>query len=357
MSESLSIFQDPLWFWVLAALLLLLLLLITRLTVLLIRRNTKIRQAMAAQRQMKASARLQRKVQRNMARFSLLRDDDNAITLDNTMDDGTAEAYGRFTTAACMELGTRSSQQDALYVSKTAEFSPEDAPVIMGVVCDGMGGLEGGEIASQMSVDLFVSELMQMRDWAGAPKCLEETAKKIDEAVFRMSEQQSGAGSMGTTLAGVLAQGNQLYWLSAGDSRIYILRGDEMIQVTKDHNFGLRLNEMVRAGILTEEEAQHDTRREALISYMGMGGISLIEINQNPLLLHNGDIILLCSDGLTKVAADHDIKACMQNHYYDMDTAAKALVALACGSPERPLAPGRSRDNTSVVLIHYSEYK
>jgi len=257
---------------------------------------------------------------------------------------------GRLITAGGTHPGTRSSQQDALYVTESSAFTPE---VVLGVVCDGMGGLEGGEVASQMAVDLFVADLMQLRDFASAPEALEKAARMIDEAVCRMAEQAGGI-AMGTTLVAALAWRNQLHWVSAGDSRIYVLRGDEILQLTRDHNYLLQLNEMVRSGAMTEAEAEADSRAEALISFIGMGGIGLLDINEKPFLLRNGDVVLLCSDGLYKAAADAEILACVREHFYDLKKAADALIELACGSGDRPPEAG-SRDNTSVVLIQYTE--
>ena len=270
---------------------------------------------------------------------------DDVTTQRLGLKNGTGE-YSKITTASATHIGSRETQQDSLFVSPSTVVTPEEAPVSIGVVCDGMGGMEDGERASHLAMELFVKDCKAMQAWEGVPALLYEEMLKIDDAVYNISESAGGAG---TTLVGVLASRNQMYWASVGDSRIYIHRNNEMLQVTRDHNYLLNLKEMAARGEITPEEIEAHHQKEALISYMGIGSLSLMDINQNPFILRNGDMVLLCSDGLYKSLSDQEIRDIMRNNFINPEEAAKELVLTAF---ER----NRERqDNTSVVLLQYTE--
>ena len=90
-----------------------------------------------------------------------------------------------------------------------------------------------------------------------------------------------------------------MYWVSAGDSRIYVLRAGQMVQITTDHNYFFQLNEMLRNGEIDREQYRIEAQEgEALISYVGMGGLQWKDISRAPFVLRPKDTILICSDGL-----------------------------------------------------------
>ena len=270
---------------------------------------------------------------------------DDVTTQRLGLKNGTGE-YSKITTASATHIGSRETQQDSLFVSPSTVVTPEESPISIGVVCDGMGGMKDGERASHLAMELFVKDCKAMQAWEGVPALLYEEMLKIDDAVYNISESAGGAG---TTLVGVLARRNQMYWASVGDSRIYIHRNNEMLQVTRDHNYLLNLKEMAARGEITPDEIEAHHQKEALISYMGIGSLSLMDINQNPFILRNGDMVLLCSDGLYKSLSDQEIREIMRNNFINPEEAAKELVLTAF---ER----NRERqDNTSVVLLQYTE--
>ena len=146
-----------------------------------------------------------------------------------------------------------------------------------------------------------------------------------------------------------IAEDNKLYWASVGDSRIYIIRGNQMQQVTRDHNYWLRLQEMVQAGQMTMEEAMAKRQKEALISFLGIGNVSLMDINETPFEMKYGDVIMLCSDGITKTLPDSQIKRIITDDTVRPEQKAEALVEAATH------ANSHSQDNTSVAMIMYRE--
>lgn len=140
-----------------------------------------------------------------------------------------------------------------------------------------------------------------------------------------------------------------LYWASVGDSRIYIIRGSEMRQVTRDHNYLLRLMERVQAGQLTMQEALADRQKEALISFLGIGNVSLMDVTRQPFEMIFGDVVMLCSDGITKTLPDEQIRQIILNDRKPMEEKAEILVSAAVRGNTR------SQDNTSVAILQYTE--
>ena len=122
-----------------------------------------------------------------------------------------------------------------------------------------------------------------------------------------------------------------------------------MQQVTRDHNYWLKLQEKVAAGEITPEEARANRNKEALISYLGMGNVSLMDINTQPFEMQYGDMVMLCSDGITKTLPDAQIKEIILADAVQPERKAEALVEAATH------ANSHSQDNTSVILIQYEE--
>ena len=150
-------------------------------------------------------------------------------------------------------------------------------------------------------------------------------------------------------MAAIIEQ-NALYWLSVGDSRIYILRGKEIMAVNRDHNYRMRLDQALKSGEITKEVyEQEESKAEALISFLGIGNVSLMDINLDPFLLQPKDVVLLCSDGLYRTLPEEKIHEICVSHFPDAQTAADDLTETAV------LSSLTSQDNTSVVVIYYQE--
>jgi protein phosphatase len=256
-----------------------------------------------------------------------------------------ADSFVVILTASGMHIGTREQQQDAIFVSNTVCFKRGEAPRVLGVLCDGMGGMEMGGDASRLVVESLASNLPAIESCENINAFFEDAIHNLDAEITN----RYGRGTSGTTLSAAVVEGNRLYWASVGDSRIYILRKDEIVQVTRDHNYMLKLKDEVSKGIITDEEANANPKKEALISYIGAGGIELIDSNKDPFMLENGDIVLMCSDGLTKSLSDADIARIISEHYGDIRETARLLPLFAFD------AGSGSKDNTSVILIQYLE--
>lgn len=134
-------------------------------------------------------------------------------------------------------------------------------------------------------------------------------------------------------------------WVSVGDSRLYIIRAGQMVQITTDHNYFFQLKEMLQNGEIDREKYQVEARDgEALISYAGMGGLQWKDISRVPILLQPKDTLLICSDGLYRSVPDQDILAaiCVAE---DMEDAASRLEQ-AIQDAAQP-----EQDNYTYILI------
>ncbi|MDR0935128.1 MAG: protein phosphatase 2C domain-containing protein [Oscillospiraceae bacterium] len=245
-----------------------------------------------------------------------------------------------FDIAARSVLGTRESQQDY------ARFS-QSGSGLFAVVCDGMGGLGNGEIASKTAAlklrDLYKAKQKEQP----FPEFFQNCAELLDNEIYNLTDGFGDRLRAGTTLVAAAAERGKLYWLSVGDSRLYIIRGGEMICVTRDHNYFLKLNQLRDSGQI--DEAQYNAeapRGESLTSYLGMGGLELIDINETAFELQSGDRLLLTTDGLYR-SVDLAQMRDMITRYNPAEAALK-LTNLA----EDNSAGGL--DNTTCVIIRYS---
>ena len=235
--------------------------------------------------------------------------------------------------------GNRQYQQDAVYVSKGKKLAANKKTRVLAVVCDGMGGMADGGKASQTAIQMLVSAFKQIEKSASVdiPTFFRQGILAIDEAIYNFPKE-NGKGS-GTTMVAVIAEDNKLYWASVGDSRIYIIRGSQMRQVTRDHNYWLRL----------KEEAMAKRQKEALISFLGIGNVNLMDVNTQPFEMQYGDVVMLCSDGITKTLSDEQIHGIIVSDIVSMEDKAKTLVNAAITGNTH------SQDNTSVAILQYKE--
>lgn len=238
-------------------------------------------------------------------------------------------------------IGTRNSQEDTIFASVRGKNA-------IAVVCDGMGGLAGGEVASKTATESLVNAWYDRENIADIPVFLEEEAVKADERVFLQENEHGERLQAGTTMVAAIVRSNELYWLSVGDSKVYIIRGDEILSVCREHNYRMMLDQKLKKGQLSLEEYEaEEYRAEALISYLGMGNVSMMEINRQPFLLENRDIVLLSSDGLYRSLAEEDIRDIVKMYESSMQDAAEALTTAALADKTS------GQDNTSVVVLRY----
>jgi protein phosphatase len=227
------------------------------------------------------------------------------------------------------------------------------APLNLFVLSDGMGGEAHGEVASALAVEVVVKHCLsseETRPSAGQPGWSENTKrlsnavrlanKKICESASKHPDQKG----MGATLTAAWITGSTLSIAHVGDSRAYLLRSGTLQQLTNDHSL---VAEQVRRGILTPAEADVSDMQSVLLR--ALGSQPDLEVDGDEHMLFVRDVLLLCSDGLTRMVTEPEIAGTLQAEP-DPTRAAEKLVELA---NER----GGS-DNITVVVVHtYPESK
>ena len=184
------------------------------------------------------------------------------------------------------------------------------------VVCDGMGGHAGGETASRLAVQTIERELLSARlrpedpFSAAAPLtetplagALREAVEGACAAVFRSSRANPELNGMGTTCISLLLKDGQALIGHVGDSRVYLVRGEDVWQLSEDHSL---VNEQVRAGLLTPDEAKHSRLKNIITRSVGFEEdvlVDVIGVETRP-----GDKFLLCSDGLSNLIETEEIR-------------------------------------------------
>lgn len=188
-------------------------------------------------------------------------------------------------------------------------------------VADGVGGSEGGEVASRIALETVaavLSDLLGEKDRTPAaglragkdrPSAALHAAVTMANRTIRSERQQPGLADMGTTLTALLLQDNRAYLAHVGDSRAYILRKKKLKQVTSDHSL---VAEQVRAGMLKPDEARRSPYRHVITRALGMEEDVAPDIVSQA--LKPGDTVLLCTDGLTEMVDDRRIAAILAKH-------------------------------------------
>ena len=199
---------------------------------------------------------------------------------------------GRFSISAYSGMGKRESQQDSAYCRA-------DNKELYAVVCDGMGGLEDGGRASQTAIRVAEEAYLRRKGQEKDPSWMADVVLAADREVCLLKGPAGESVKAGSTLVSVWIREGKLYWCSVGDSRLYLFRGSEVVQATTDLNYFYLLDARRDRGEISQEKyRQEAVNGEALISFCGVGDVSVMDRNVEPLQLLPGDIILLCTDGL-----------------------------------------------------------
>lgn len=206
------------------------------------------------------------------------------------------------------------------------------------VVADGMGGHRAGEVASQMAVEA-IRRMIRVHETAGITP-LRDAVRRGHEAIMHHAQRHPECMGMGTTLDVLWCAGGYAYIAHVGDSRIYRLRAGEFEQITQDHSL---VEEMVRARVITKEEAKTHPRRNIITRALGTQGDNTPDMLATD--VKSGDIFLLCSDGLHGMVSDEQMQEILTR--LPLEQAADALLALALDAG--------GRDNVSLVLYRCEE--
>jgi len=221
----------------------------------------------------------------------------------------------------------RSGNEDAAFVH-----------VPLFVLADGMGGAQSGEVASGLAVGAFIRGLPEQ---GSISERLQAVAHRANEEIYASSLADPRNAGMGTTLVAAYLDGDALVIAHVGDSRAYRLRDGELARLTEDHSL---VGELVRSGRLTEDEARGHPQRSVITRALGIETLVKVDVWNYP--LQPGDVILLCSDGLTDMISEGQVRSALLAGA-SLDDAAGRLIDAANAAG--------GRDNITVVLFRVGE--
>jgi serine/threonine protein phosphatase PrpC len=206
-------------------------------------------------------------------------------------------------------------------------------------VSDGMGGAEAGEIASSLVVESLREDLTAQRD-RSTGSLVRAAVERANNVVFDAAGRHPRRGGMGATLTALFVREDRGYVAGVGDSRCYVIRGKRIRQVTRDQSL---VESLVELGHITREEAEISPHRNVILQALGTKPDVAVALSR--LQLYRGDMLLLCSDGLTGKLADEELLELALDGP-TIDDACRRMVALA---NERG-----GEDNITVILSHFS---
>ncbi len=248
---------------------------------------------------------------------------------------------------AISDVGRKRSANEDSYLA--------DGKLLLFVVADGMGGHAAGEVASRIAVESiedFITftnndkeitwpfEFDETLTMAGnrLKSAIQTAHAKVLEATSQKKEFQG----MATTVVAVLVEDDKAQVAHVGDSRAYMVREDKLIQLTSDHSW---VNEQLRTGAITSQQARNHPYRN--IVTRALGGPNPVDVDISEETLKNGDIILLCSDGLNTMVTDEQILDILTRNREDLEKACQELISTA--------NQNGGEDNVTAVLVKCEE--
>ncbi len=213
------------------------------------------------------------------------------------------------------------------------------------ILADGLGGYNAGEIASTMAVSALITNLTATLDHCrrtgdvfDLPNVLASALIEMNGDIFRAALNSAAFEGMATTVVVAWLLGAQLWVAHAGDSRLYRHRGGKLEQITRDHSFS---QELLDAGMVTEEEARLLPAKNLVTR--ALGAAADVEPEVHDYDVQDGDLLLLCSDGLTEMVTEYEIDGLIAACLPDVAETARRLVDMA--------NEAGGRDNVSVIVV------
>src|SRR5499426_2925585 len=221
-----------------------------------------------------------------------------------------------------------------------------DATFGLAVLADGMGGYNAGEVASGIAVELIKVELKkalgeknsEKLDGASVERLIADHGARANTAIYQAAQSHPQYAGMGTTLVVALWHDNRMVVGHIGDSRLYRWRGGTLEQVTRDHSL---LQEQIDSGMITKEQARHSQNKNLVTRAVGID--PQVEAEVHTYTVQQGDIYVLCSDGLSDMVSDEDMQLTLSSLQTNLSLAAQQLVQQANDNG--------GRDNVSVILV------
>lgn len=226
----------------------------------------------------------------------------------------------------------RTVNQDFVFTSET----PVGNLPNLFVVADGMGGHKAGDFASSYAVEVLLSTIREDEN-SNPVKIIRAAIENANTQLLREASDNETMSGMGTTMVLVTIVGHYAYVANVGDSRLYLIDENKILQITKDHSL---VEEMVRMGEISRDDARNHPDKNIITRALGAGrdvDVDFFDIRLTP-----GDILLLCSDGLSNMVPDEDIRQVIRTSE-TLEETGRRLVSMANDNG--------GRDNIAVVLV------
>jgi serine/threonine protein phosphatase PrpC len=234
----------------------------------------------------------------------------------------------------------RSLNEDSVVYVLPADEDPAAGGSFLALVADGMGGHSAGEVASALAAEIV------RRVYFAIPGPVSEALRTAFEtanrAILEHSLSDPACHGMGTTCTALVVRENEAWFAHVGDSRAYLVRQGEIVQLSEDQSLH---GQMIREGLLTEETAKHSTGGNVILQALGTKPDIAPEISEQGLPLRDGDVLVLCSDGLSNLVSNAQIAA----------TAGRLAPPDACKALVKAALEAGGHDNISVGVFQVKQ--
>lgn len=229
----------------------------------------------------------------------------------------------------------RKSNQDSICLDHEHHFF---------AVADGMGGHNGGDIASQLAARVMPEYISKNKN-KPPQELMRDVIVEVNRQILETAAAQPELTGMGTTLSAVMFSGAQLILGNVGDSRVYMIHNNAIFQMTRDHSF---VQEKLNMGIYTREDAAHDPQKNVLVRSVGID--EDIQVDVFNYRICKNDIFLICSDGLHGKVSDRDILFIVQKHLPDPESCDASQVQALVNELIQQANDNGGQDNISVII-------
>ena len=239
-------------------------------------------------------------------------------------------------------IGERFEQQDSI---ATRQWN--DNKHLLVIVADGMGGGVAGGLASKTATEIFLSSFESKIKTSTIEDALVESIQKANDEIATCIEDDLSLEGTGTTFLASYITDKKLYWISIGDSLLFLYRHGELKRLNADHSFQIILDAQVEEGIISLEESSRDPRRSQLFSALCGKTVPYVDLKSEPLMLQSEDIIISASDGILSIKIED------MNTLLDKLTGCspQQIVKEIMDSIDELKQPGQ--DNTSIAVATY----
>ncbi len=209
------------------------------------------------------------------------------------------------------------------------------------VVCDGMGGQNAGDVASQLAVAV-IQDILSDNTFPTPAEAITRSMIAANQAILHRASQEEGLNGMGSTCVMVIIKDGKVFYGSVGDSRIYYISNGMIRQITKDQSY---VQTLVDEGRITQEAAEHHQDKNQITNALGIENMTPPVVCQTPVMPEPGSVFLLCSDGLSGMINNNAILKTLANSKVSLSNRAQQLVSLANAAG--------GLDNITVQLIEF----